>query len=646
MKQLDFSGRSGCAFAALATAFLLCQPMTAEAQGINLAKCEGLWFSTSEDFRSQGPTPPGGPIVSDGDLLTYVIGSGARICARNAELMRIFDIEKFDHGLDALDKIEIDQDVVFAAFSTEIDSVNGSGQFTAGDLLFTNGAIVPNAALLAQFDLPRSLNLGLDAVYIEGGPREKRELLAKLGSTNPDDMRQNPGILIEILEGTNTDILFSTEGTPPEVQKPMFLDGDLLSAKSGTIVRSNADLMPGLPAGLPDRGVDYGLDAYTPAMDPIERVPIEIFSTEVNARGNTITDGDALTVGPNVYLRNHDLIASLEPRDRNMGLDALAASMAREASDCKARITAISHVSVATRIDPVTGLYDGDRPFGRDIRVVGEVPGRGCPELYTTHEFQVRVSIDGAPEQPVLHPASLDWMVLEPACAGLATPYASDAGGWFTLTQYQRVVDCPNDESLAIWRSNGDLPGAVGTAVLRVVMRPIGGGAETFSAPVRVRIDNKKPEDVTMQLYKSGETDPFDNQCKIDGEGSAVVIDIRGTFTDDHFRTHSLSWSADGNIGGAVPNTLGWTYTTGPSLNDTGTVVTPPATDALLETFDLTAAFAGHPSGGPLIECGYSIRMWVFDRTRLGGMDFRENLFSKDEGGNRTPYTQSFCLVP
>lgn len=626
----------------LATAFGLAGP-SAEAQGLNLAECKGLWFSTSEDFRSFGPRLPGGPVVSDGDLLSWEVGSGTRLCARNEDLLRPFDINRFDHGLDAVTQIVINQQAVFAAFSTELDSVNGAGQFTAGDLLFTNGAVVPNAALLARFDLPRSLDLGLDAVDITGRPRGKRELVAKLRETGRDQLVQNPGILIELLEATNTDILFSTEGTPPAVQQPQFLDGDLLSARTGTIVRSNADLMPTLPAGIPDRGVDYGLDAYTPAFDSIEQVPITLVSIEIQARDKTYSDGDVLSPGPAIYLRNKDLIASLEPRDSDMGLDALAAAEAKVA--CGARITAVSHVDVIARLNATTGLFDGDRPFGRDIRVQGVVPGPNCPE-YSTHEFQLRVSIDGAPEQPVLHPASRSWMTLEPPCIGLGTPYNSDPDGWFSLTDYQRVVSCPNDESLAVWRSSADVPGDVATVDMRVVLRPIGGGPETSSSSVRIRVDNRRPENLDMQLYKAGETTPFDNQCKIDGEGQDVEIDIRGNFFDDHFRVYTLGWNANGNIGGAVPVTMSRTYSSRIELSDTGTVPIAPATDALLERFNLTAAFASVPGGGPLIECGYSITMWVYDRARLGRMNWKENLFSVDDGGNRRRYQQSFCLVP
>ncbi len=625
----------------LAAAFTLTDPGGAQAQGINLAKCEGLWFSTSEDFLSQGPRLPGGPVVSDGDLLTFQVGVGTRLCARNAELMRVFDIERYDHGLDAVEQIQISEGAVFIAFSTEIDSVNGAAQFTAGDLLFGSGAVVPNSALLAKFDLPRSLNLGLDAVHIEGGPREKRELLAKLDGVGVDQFRQNPGLLIEILEGTNTDILFSTEGTPPDVQQPQFLDGDLLSAKLGTILRSNNDLLPGLPSGIPQEGVDYGLDAYTPSFDQIEQVPIELFSIEIQARAGSISDGDVLSVGPGMYLRNIDLIGPLEPRDRDLGLDALADRIGERA--CLARITTISDIDVLN-INQGTGLFDADRPFGDWVRVQGIVPGPNCPE-YNTHEFQVRVAVDGGPEVPVLHAAGLNWRRNVAPCISSNDLYTSDPwGGWFPLTQYWRFNECPDDASLAFWNSNS-APGA-DVAVFRVSMRPLGGGAETFSAPVRIRIDNDQPHDLLAELYNSGETQPFGDQCKIDFGGENIVIDIKGRARDEHFREYELHWTGgDVHTWRGVPVTLARTYDAGrPDLGDMGTE--PPAkTDVPLGTLDLTTEYMNATGGLPVIECGYTVRLRAWDRAHLGRFTPSLNAFGHF-AGNVADYMQSFCLIP
>ncbi|WP_171177181.1 hypothetical protein [Ruegeria sp. HKCCD8929] len=642
MRFPNFIGRSIIACTALAGAALLVAPSASMAQGINLADCKGLWFSTSEDFLSRGTRLPGGPVVSDGDLLTFEVGSGSRLCARNADLLRVFDIERYDHGLDAVEQITIDDGAVFIAFSTEIDSVNGAGQFTAGDLLFGNGAVVPNNALLVKFDLPRSLNLGLDAVHIEGAPREKRDLMAKLSSTSVDELRQNPGLLIDILDGTNTDILFSTEGTPPDVQQPQFLDGDLLSAKNGTIVRSNNSLLPALPSGLPAEGVDYGLDAYTPAIDPIEQVPIELLSIEIQAREGSISDGDALTVGPGVYLRNKDLIASFEPRDTDMGLDALAAGTVVQG--CNFYINKISDIDVVD-INQITGLFGDQRPFGRDISIDGVLPGSACPE-YTTHEFQVRVAVNGGPELPINH-AGMNWMRdVGPTCNDNDL-YAEDISGWIALTDYWRFAECPDHGYLAAWRS-ATVAGAQ-TAVFRVVMREIGTAVETFSAPVRIRVDNEKPNPVDMALFLPGSPPvQFDDQCKIDGMGNDVIIDIRGEIFDEHFSHYTLSWNGNGNVGGPVPATLIQSWPPGSaSLNDTGTQ--PPATDVALGTLNLTQQWDleldGIDNDDPLPECGFSIRLVAWDRTRNGNFKFAQNDWDLTNS-NWEDYQQSFCLVP
>ena len=627
------------ALAALALSGALATPALAQEPG--LANCGGIWFSTEEDFFARSGAP-GGSIISDGDLLTFELGSGSRLCARNQELMRPFDIEKFDHGLDALHKIELGEGRVHAAFSTEIDSVNGAGQFTAGDLLTTTGLVIPNQALLAKFGLPRSLNLGLDAVTIDGSPREVSELLAKLESTTAEDLRRQPDILAQILEGTNTDILFSTEATPPNVQSPMFLDGDLLSARTGTVVRKQNDLLPGLPSGLSSKGVDYGLDAYTPAFDSIENVPVELLSIEIQAKERSISDGDMLQAGPGVYFSSMQLINSFEPLDSDMGLDALAASPGRTAR-CGLRITTLSRVDVASALDPATGLFDNNFPldgirdyaFGGAIEILGELPGTQCEE-HNTHEFQVQFSLDGGSIWGALqHPATLNWMSATPACPGLGTPYTETAG-WIPITQYQRAVDCGwIHASLGIWRSNADVPGDVRDAQLRVVMRPLAGGAETASASVPLRIDNKRPEDLTLALYRTGEAMPFDNQCQIDGESAAVVLDIKGNFFDDHYRTYALSWSTNGGLGGSIPVGLSRGYGSRAGLTETGTMPRLPPPH-----FDLETAF----SLPVLIDCGYQIRMTVYDRTRIGRMNFPHNGFSTTDAGNHNTTWQNFCL--
>ena len=629
---------------ALATTLGLGFPGSASAQ-MNLIQCTGLWFSTSEDFRS-GVDQPGGPIISDGDLLTYEVGSGARLCARNTDLLRRFDVNNFDHGLDALDQVQLDEGVVIAALSTEIDSVNSAAQFTAGDLIFTTGPIVPNGALLAAFGLPRSLNLGLDAVTIEGSPDEKRRLLAVLDNTSPDEFRDNPERLVEILEETNTDILFSTEGTPPDVQQPLFLDGDLLSARNGTIVRANADLLSLLPAGLPARGVDYGLDAYTPAVNPLELVPIEIFSIEVQAGERVFSDGDALLPDPVLYLQAPELIKAFEPRDFDMGLDALAAPTVR-VGNCPFRITNVSDIPVGD-IDQITGYFDTDRPFGRDIRLQGNLPGLGCPR-YSTHEYRIRVSVDGALPVTVLHPASQGWLRdVQPTCDGNDLYESDTQSGWFTLTDYARFGDCPDDASLAIYRSASEAGATAMFAEFWIEMQPIGGGGPVVpSGRVRIRLDNAAPDPVDMALFQPGSAVAFDDQCNIDGMGADVVIDIRGEIEDAHFSHYTLTWNGDGNVGGAIPTTVPRAYNSPPLLDDTGTV--PDGTMVELGTLNLTQQWDleldGVINGDLLPQCGYSITLTAVDRAHNGSMRFGLNSYGAAPPNSDT-YQQSFCVVP
>jgi len=85
--------------------------------GLATAQCqvplESVFFSTEEDFVTQGPNPSdGNPIISDGDLLNAT----GYVYMRNHELLGVFKVG-FDLGLDAVDIIDIEDH--FVAFSTE-----------------------------------------------------------------------------------------------------------------------------------------------------------------------------------------------------------------------------------------------------------------------------------------------------------------------------------------------------------------------------------------------------------------------------------------------------------------------------------------------------------------------------------------------
>jgi len=269
--------------------------------------CQELAFSTEEDFvMREGKPLDGDPYISDGDLLT----SGATVCARNTQLLQQFDVSA-DLGLDAADVISATGNIV--AFSTELDSPNGD-QFTAGDLLITNGSVIPNSALTTRFGPIH--DLGLDAIHFVG-PRDR--ILAFL-----DEWSREPGILADMLEQHDIDIWFSVEGTWTPATAAGFYDGDLLSAREGKVVAHGEELLPpAVPAGLPSRGVDFGLDAATGTRkDDVEQIA---FSTEIlHNDGFSFTDGDVLAYGKEAVLHtNEELVKSFTPAAAFLGLDAL-----------------------------------------------------------------------------------------------------------------------------------------------------------------------------------------------------------------------------------------------------------------------------------------------------------------------------------
>jgi hypothetical protein len=278
-----------------------------------LNACAELAFSTEEDFLTRGPVPPdGNPIISDGDLLSSTGG----VCLRNKQLLAKWDLRR-DLGLDAADVLSVESGLV--AFSTELD--DPQGRFKSGDLLFTNGAAIPNLALLSLFQIGH--DMGLDAVHFVGKPGAIQEF-ASFAATKGPEYWLSPGTLTEGLTEYGIDIWFSTEATERLPDTPPMLDGDLLSAKSGIhVLRQDQFLPASVPAGIPNRGVDFGVDAFT-ASRGTDR-SLGRFSTEILFRGKpSFTDGDVLrVVTATVEFSNTDLVASFEPAARFLSLDAL-----------------------------------------------------------------------------------------------------------------------------------------------------------------------------------------------------------------------------------------------------------------------------------------------------------------------------------
>lgn len=284
----------------------------AHAQALdNLAACREFGFSTEEEFTAGVPTSDGNPIVSDGDLLS----PDGQVCARNWELLAPWEV-RVDLGLDAVDLIDAEQRLV--AFSTEIDDPAGS--FTAGDLLATNGAVIPNAALLTRFQVRR--NLGLDGLHFTGRPEDIVTFLKVAADTDPAEWL-NGKLLPEWLARYEVDIWFSTEAQERRAAAVPIYDGDILSVRHGIIVLAQDQLLPAtVPAGIPNRGVDFGADGIAGSRRP-DRSVVR-FSTEILFRKEPpFTDGDLLRVAAGVEKQHVDLIAAFQPRARFLGIDAL-----------------------------------------------------------------------------------------------------------------------------------------------------------------------------------------------------------------------------------------------------------------------------------------------------------------------------------
>ena len=291
---------------------------SAQQQG-SLAACQEAAFSTEQRFLSRGPAQPDGiPTVSDGDLLS----PRGVVCLRNRQLLAAFQPAGapplLDLGLDAADIITVEPPLV--AFSTELD--DPLRRFGSGDLLATNGAVIPNFALLRGFGVDQGV--GLDEVkfigktanitrFLEFAREQRREVWLEL------DLRQ-------VLTRYEIDLWFSIEGTVHRPDAAPLLDGDILSARDAAVVLSQDVLLaPPLPAGLPARGVDFGLDAFAVNCAG-DRASVR-FSTEIVYRDDparAFSDGDLLKLGGAVERKNCDFVQAFEPLTTDLGLDAVS----------------------------------------------------------------------------------------------------------------------------------------------------------------------------------------------------------------------------------------------------------------------------------------------------------------------------------
>jgi hypothetical protein len=605
---------------------------------------------------TQGPEPPdGNPIISDGDLLSM----DGRICARNIDLTHNFDIAGLqDLGLDAVDILDFDTALV--AFSTELDSPN-VGQFTAGDLLFTNGGIIPNHALVELFNI--SHDIGLDAVHFIGLDRDILNFAGAVLNVSYDGWSQ--GVLLELLTAYNTDIWFSVEGTEWVAGAPSVLDGDLLSAGTGTIIINNADLLdPSVPAGLPSRGVDFGLDAVA-TRDTFEGKPPAgsiFFSTEILYRGDvSFTDGDILKSGNGVIRTNKVLITPFEPLADFLGLDALWAPVTpgepppdpniqtlcgRPAVDFDGGMVLPSGTG--------TGLYyanlalspPGDpprRPCGEYVPIDGFLPDTNVTKFRVAY----RADGDPLPAAGVASGIRTDWKLYTwhgwPINACLPTgTLNTDSDGWMDASDYLGAKDgtltgCVNSGMrLAVWDTAshtagygpGDPDGQYivwlewedGSAVLH---------QEDFEH--HVQLDNTLPvindlqitlSDGTTTVGACGEAPPGEN-----------IFKVYGDFEDDYYWNYRLRVR-----GGNPPASqyYGWHnyYDATPEVANTNlTGTTPTGTTVFLRDIDMTDL------GASFTDCCYVLDLWVRDAAIRYSFN---GIYANDGSGSSAWWDNSF----
>lgn len=405
---------------------------------------------------TRGEPYDGNPYISDGDLLSIT----GDVCARNADLLRAFDVRP-DLGLDGVDVLDIERRLV--AFSTELDSPFGS--FTTGDVLITNGAIIPNLALVQPFGI--DYNIGLDEVKFMGDIENILRFVELAQQTQPSDWLN--GKLQDVLKEFKIDIWFSTEGTRFNEDRPI-LDGDLLSA-SGSIIATNRDLLhPSVPAGLPKDGVDFGLDAFAvPRSMNVQEIlnrHLIYFSTEILYRGQRdpargglfgFTDGDILQMQGPVVMTNQALIQNFGPRADFLGLDALYVALGSRPRDPQIQTTCGYPINEFNggKVNiggPGTGLRETPlasppaltntlrQPCGAYVPIDGYLPLTGVRRF--------RVAYREASEAPPSAPGTADgiqtnWNLLGfnpiSGFCEVNTTLNTDADGWMDAVNYMEA---------------------------------------------------------------------------------------------------------------------------------------------------------------------------------------------------------------
>ena len=609
----------------------------------SLALCADLAFSTEENFITRGPVPPdGNPLISDGDLL----GPDGAICARNADLVEPYDV-KADLGLDAVDILNVESAIV--AFSTELDSPN-VGQFSAGDLLITNVTIIPNQVLTYAYDDGGiGYDLGLDAVQFVGALENIDKFLGNVPGPVIDDWIRDPSLLSTLLTEYSIDIWFSTEGSWKAGDPSGFVDGDLLSARDGKIVAANSDLFPAsVPAGIPLRGVDFGLDAAANARSL--ELPQLKFSTEIpytsqitstleiaSTSMGSFSAGDALRYGNGIEAMNWELVKPFEPKAEDLGLDGLFIGPPPP-PECRSRITHIGGVAVGD-IDPARGLIQPGVVGGINspVAFAGEttIGGTLCPDI-DDYRVVYRKLDTSDTWQPIPVLTAKNWLVKTdsffppgPDCLGNMT-WFSTSDGWFNAPSYRHLTEpvlggCNPNLALTVWDSSAAYSSPDDLYELMLETRIV--SASSFSAAHAVQLDHTDP---IVELEK------LPGFCGCDA-GVSMPYMVRARILDNHFYRYGIQFTGDSYATYVYPPV---TYFDDPADNvtATGTIAWGAYQDLHdISVFDL--------SPNP-VECGYTVWITVFDRTLESDFIFPSNFANRCAGCRSKSDLWTFNFIP
>ncbi|MCB9768116.1 MAG: fibronectin type III domain-containing protein, partial [Candidatus Omnitrophica bacterium] len=319
-------------------------------------------------------------------------------------------------GLDGLDAISVEDGVLTRAFFTVEEPFRVSNPahpafgtvVSDGDLLGKSGLIVPNAFLLAPFDLKDDEGMtagevGLDAVDVEGIDPEEYDrwtnsYLENLDSTPPSDIIADASVYFSFEEVN--EVYNASAGIPVSADDLLCLG---LNTMVGKVFRSGADQTP---AGSPGILLGYypnpadsnvGLDAvdmpnHLPESDengetgPINRFAGDIFfSTSLDdiQNPNRFTEGDLLASdsgGGNRIQESQSGLTGLV-QGPNLGLDGF---------DCLGDI----EVKMATRTRVCRPLFIPGSVTVADVTGIARIP------LWSLNSCAVKDSVEIAFRYP------------------------------------------------------------------------------------------------------------------------------------------------------------------------------------------------------------------------------------------------------